>query len=214
MPHLLELFSGTGSVGRAFLAKGWDVTTVDLDIKRSPDICCDIIDFDVSMLEGRPPVDIVWASPPCTHYSTCRTTGGPRNLVGSDAMVQKTLDIIRELGAEFFMENPQTGLLKSRAVVAGIPMRTLDYCKYGTLYRKRTAIWTNTSWSPARPLCQYDCGHTIGRRHMMQAQTGHQELHLVPVPRLRRDHLYALPAALCEEFAAWADAAHGGGGQG
>ena len=32
MPRrLLELYSGTGSVGRAFAALGWDVVSVDLD---------------------------------------------------------------------------------------------------------------------------------------------------------------------------------------
>ena len=31
MPRLLELFSGTGSVGRAFATLGWGVVSIDLD---------------------------------------------------------------------------------------------------------------------------------------------------------------------------------------
>ena len=34
--RLLELFSGTGSIGRAFAAKGWEVVSVDLEPKFEP----------------------------------------------------------------------------------------------------------------------------------------------------------------------------------
>ena len=61
MPHLLELFCGTGSIGRVFQAKGWSVTSVDLDPKFEPDICCDVLDLEPGMLETRP--DLIWASP-------------------------------------------------------------------------------------------------------------------------------------------------------
>ena len=43
MPRrLLELYSGTGSVGRAFAALGWDVVPVDLDPRANATFCCDI----------------------------------------------------------------------------------------------------------------------------------------------------------------------------
>ena len=142
MPHLLEFFSGTGSMGKAFRDKGWLVTSVDIREDFHPSILCDVMAFDVQMLEGLPPVDLLWASPPCTHYSSARTTAKtPRDLVGSDAMVQKVLDLADELFCYYLMENPNSGLLKTRAVVAQCPhMRVLDYCKYGSPYRKRTSI--------------------------------------------------------------------------
>ena len=61
--RLLELFSGTGSVGRAFEALGWEVTS--LDVEGEPTIKCDIMDWDYRSL---PPghFDAVWASPVCT----------------------------------------------------------------------------------------------------------------------------------------------------
>ena len=62
MPRLLELYSGTGSMGKAFRKLGWKVVSVDLRADFNPDICCDVLDFDVGMLEGKP-VDVVWASP-------------------------------------------------------------------------------------------------------------------------------------------------------
>ena len=93
-----------------------------------------------------------------------------QDVVGSDRMVQKCLDIAAQLGCPYFMENPHTGLLKGRAVVAGIPYRVVDYCKYHDhrcthRAQKRTAIWTNTDWMPSRSLCLKDCGHCEGNRH-------------------------------------------------
>jgi hypothetical protein len=57
--------------------------------------------------------------------------------------------------------------------VAGIPsMRVVDYCMYGTPYRKRTALWTNTSYVQSRAFCTYTCGSCVGRRHVEQCQWG------------------------------------------
>jgi hypothetical protein len=147
-------------------------------------------------------VDFVWASPPCTYYSTARTTGPPADLDAADRLVQKCLDLAAELGAPFIMENPWTGKLKSRAVVAGIPMRVVDYCMYGAPYRKRTALWTNTEFEPARPLCNYTCGSSVGRRHLEHAQRTSQGTAGTVNHGLRT--LYALPPALCDEIAAFA----------
>jgi hypothetical protein len=206
MPRLLELCSGTGSVGRAFAARGWDVVSVDCDPRAHASICCDLLQLTAAQCTERGPIDFVWASPPCTHYSCARTTGGPRNLEGSDRLVQKCLDIAAELGAPFVMENPFTGLLKTRPVVAGIPMRVVDYCKWGAPYRKRTALWTNTEFTPSQPLCAYDCGSCdpVARRHTERAQRGSWD----GAGEGRRSQglstLYALPAALCAEIAAFA----------
>ncbi len=156
MPHLLELFSGTGSIGRAFRELGWDVTSVDLDPRFSPVICCDVMELDAGEIQavyGK--VDLLWASPPCTQYSCARTTARvPRDLVGSDALVAHVLDLADTLFCHFLIENPHSGLLKTRPVVKVIPMRIVVYCRYGTPYRTRTLIWTNTRSFPRLTLCQ------------------------------------------------------------
>ena len=95
MPLLLELFSGTGSVGRAFAEAGWEVLSLDGDVSSGADVRCDILQW--SPPEGLVP-DHVHASPPCTEYSLAKTTG-VRNLELADAIVQKTLAILELLRA-------------------------------------------------------------------------------------------------------------------
>ena len=144
MPHLLEVFSGTGSVGKVFREHGWRVTSVDIGADFEPDICCNVLDLTPAMIPGH--IDLMWASPPCTHYSIARTSANtPRDLDGSDALVQHTLDLAAQLLCPFFIENPHSGLLRKRDVMAGIPYRVVDYCKYADhcfahKARKRTAI--------------------------------------------------------------------------
>ena len=65
MPRLLELFSGTGSIGKFFRARGWEVVSVDCDAKMQPTIVADIGTFDYKMLGGY--YDAVWCSPPCNY---------------------------------------------------------------------------------------------------------------------------------------------------
>ena len=102
--HLLELFSGTGSVGRVFEAGGWKVTSVDILPRFGATLTMNVLDLSAGDLAK---LDLLWASPPCTHYSMARTTAKTeRDLVGSDRMVQKCLDLARELDCPFFLENP------------------------------------------------------------------------------------------------------------
>jgi hypothetical protein len=202
MPHLLELFSGTGSMGRAFEDIGWDVTSVDLNYKACPTIHCDILELCAGEVLEHGNVDLIWSSPPCTHYSCARTYAKtPRDLEGSDTLVAKVLDLADELNCYFMIENPHSGLLKTRPVVQGINMEVLDYCRYGTAYRKRTAIWTNSDWSPQRPLCNKDCASSDGKKHTRKAQRSGPGYHH------SLEELYAIPPALCAEIAGWADGA-------
>ena len=196
MPHLLELFSGTGSMGRAFRAKGWEVTSVDCDRAADATIQQDVRDLDVSRL-GK--IDAIWASPPCTNYSLARRGAKihSNNLMDdSDTLVRKTLEITAELGnPPLFVENPWTGQLKNRGLLDALKLRIVDYCAYGMPYRKRTAIWTNTAWQPARSLCKHDCASSRDGRHLARAQQG------PPGPRFTQRELYRIPGKLCDEIA-------------
>ena len=200
MPHLVELFSGTQSIGRAFRRQGWQVTSVDIDAHSIPTICLDIMDLTMEDLLDYGPVDLIWSSPLCTHYSCARTNAStPRDLEGSDELVRKVLDLSDQLCCYYLLENPHSGLLKTRPVMRGINNVVLDYCRYGMAYRKRTAIWTNTDYTPMRPLCNKDCASSDGRRHMRAAQrAGRGYSHTL-------NELYMIPAELCDEIAVWAD---------
>ena len=200
MPHLLQLFSGTGSIGNVFRARGWQVTSVDLDARFNPEICCNVLHLTPEMITTPP--DVIWASPPCTHYSRARTTAKtPRDLEGSDAVVAKTLEIISWFDCMYFMENPM-GMMRHRPIVQGLTRKTTDYCQYADdrfprYYRKRTDIWTNTAWNPLRGLCNKQCRgcdehgrHTHVAQRIAKGDIGGNTLH----------ELYAIPPALAEEI--------------
>ena len=46
------------------------------------------------------------------------------------------------------IENPATGLLKTRSFMEHLPWLDVTHCQYGTPYRKQTRLWTNVLWRP------------------------------------------------------------------
>ena len=60
MLKVLELFSGTGSVGKVAKSLGWEVLSLDLELEA--DIKIDIMDWDYKAYPQNS-FDIVWASP-------------------------------------------------------------------------------------------------------------------------------------------------------
>ena len=197
--RLLELFSGTGSVGKVFRDAGWDVTSVDMDPAAGATITCDITRFNYEAFEPGT-FTMIWSSPPCTHYSIARTKAKtPRDLEGSDKIVQRTLDIIGYFRPLlWFMENPGTGLLAKRPVVAGLPYKKVTYCSYGYPYRKLTFLWTNAGWTP-RPCCKKDCWAMVDGRHAMTAQRGPSAAG-VAHDRCTLHKLCSVPKELIEEI--------------
>ena len=150
--RIWDICCGTGSVSNVWREAGHEALTLDIDPKCEPDICTDLMTWEYTDFDLDDP-DVIWCSPPCTHYSIARTKAKtPRDLEGSDQKVQRCLDIIAFWRPKYWViENPQTGLLKTREVVQGLNFKDVDYCMYGAPYRKRTRTWTNCTWIPRRP---------------------------------------------------------------
>ena len=168
--RVLELFAGTQSVGKEFRSRGHEVVSLDLEAGTRPTICCDILEWDYQAAFPPGHFDVIWCSPPCTEYSKAKTTA-PRNLELADRIVTRTLQILAYFCPHYFyLENPQTGLLKTRQMMAGIPFHDCTYCSYGRPFRKATRLWHNTPWRP-RPMCdRKTCPQVVDGRHKQTAQ--------------------------------------------
>ena len=207
MPRLLELFSGTGSVGKAFAEAGWDVISLDMDPKSNATVTADFMQWDWS--EFRPShFDCIWASPPCTEYSIAKTTGPPRDMEKADKIAQRTLDCIKDLKPKvWFFENPQTGYLKGRRVVEGLRYKDASYCVWGFDYRKHTRIWSNADdWEP-RPMCTRANPCELSRetgRHPKSAQRAPSKVggvrRLSSEDKCSLDQLHSMPPELCDSI--------------
>jgi hypothetical protein len=197
--RLLELFSGTGSVGRAFANAGYEVVSLDINNRARPTIWADVLQWDYkAYAPGH--FDVIHASPPCTEYSKAKTVGA-RDLETADAIAARTLEIIRYLKPRrFFVENPGSSLLRRRPFMEGLPFVLVDYCCFGAPYRKRTCIWTDAplpSALCAGPLCpaMEDGRHKTTAQHSPSSGDARRWRHSTST-------LYALPDALCEAMVA------------
>ena len=94
----------------------------------------------------------IHASPPCQQYSIARSNARtPRDLEGADRLAQRVLDIIEYFDPLLYtIENPATGLLKTRDVLEGWRNWVdTSYCRWTDAdgnpyqYRKATRFWTN-----------------------------------------------------------------------
>ena len=199
--QMLELFSGTGSVGNVARLRGWEVISLDRDMPAQ--IRADVMNWDYSSIPEHS-FDFIWASPPCTEYSIAKTVG-VRKIEEANAITQRTLEIIQKLAKKYWvLENPQTGKMKEQPFMQGLPFKDVDYCTYGYLYRKRTRLWNcmPIEWTP-RPLCRKDC-HAMdanGRAHIEVAQRGPSKSNPNSTTH-RQDDLYRIPSELVNEILA------------
>ena len=177
---------------------GYETVTLDVRAKFAADIQEDIRTRDYTAFPADA-FDIVWCSPPCTHYSIARSNAKtPRDLLGSDQIVQQCIMIISWFKpSSWFIENPATSMLKHRTVVRYLSFVDVDYCMYGFPYRKRTRIWTNASMQRWTKLCEHDCGSSDGKRHNTHAQKAGRN---TQVEHFTQKQLYTMPPLLCEEI--------------
>ena len=175
----LELFSGTGSVGKILKERGCEVVSLDL---KDADINCNILDWDYKEY-AKDSFDYIHASPPCDTFSNLRKSwigrkcGVKKNnnkiLTMEDIIrdqleiglpiLNKTLEIINYFNPKYFtIENPQNGDMKK--YITDLSFTDVDYCMYGLPYQKRTRIWNNFDFVGEK--CNKNCGSIENGRHV------------------------------------------------
>ena len=196
--RVLELFKGTGSVTKSLQSlkfAHFDVVTLDFDPKFEPDICVDILKWKYKEAFPVGYFDIIWASPPCTEYSIAKSIG-IRNFQLADSIVKKTLQVINYFKPNtWFIENPQTGYLKTRVFMQGLPYYDVTYCMYGFPYRKPTRIWTNLQGFKPK-FCHFDCKQMVDGKHLQRLGNGLSDGALV----MSRTQQYAIPHKLVDQL--------------
>jgi len=184
--RLLELFSGTHSIGKVAKNLGYEVYSIDLELgaecpfgsgyKSFKHFQEDIYKWNYKQYP-KGYFDIITASPVCKYWSSLRRTwigrklkGMTRNLTAEDIQAdidkygKPMVDKVREIFAYFepkkwWIENPKTGYMKT--YITDLDFYDVDYCKYSNFgYQKRTRFWTNIKGFKPK-LCKKDCENII-----------------------------------------------------
>jgi hypothetical protein len=210
--RLLELFSGTGSVGKVARELGWELTSMDLSPKYKPDYVADIMDFDFSIWP-KGYFDMIWASPCCGLYSIAPAhlfTADERiaRAEGGNAVSRRTMEVIYLLEPKWYaIENPYSSKIWTQGIFDHLPKKKVSYCMYSDWgYRKNTTIATNIEFEPK--VCKGDCGYVrdiVGadgkshRYHLAVAKQGvsaHCRGLGVQCTTHKQDELYRIPPKL------------------
>ncbi|QCQ67826.1 cytosine DNA methyltransferase [European chub iridovirus] len=215
---ILELFAGTGSVGKVALDLNWVKVALDINGEDHIDIQQDILTWNYKEAYRQGYFDVIWASFPCETFSTTKVSniGRPcakygnktwtKELIEKDIveiglpLLRKSEEIIDYFQPKaYFLENPATGCAK--LYLKHRPMYVFDYCcfEWEWGYRKRTAIWTNVENVESR-LCvpksckaTYFCKETGRYRHIRTTDGGNRKKGTVGTTR---DERYRIPAEL------------------
>lgn len=192
---ILELFSGTGSLGKVARKRGHTVISVDIDEKMKPDIVCDILKLNYKQL---PVPDFIWASPPCDTFSPlvcshrqpardCKTYKAitEKGKLG-DKYLKKTMEIIRYFESinpclKFVIENPR-GMMRKQPIMKHVERATTTYCKYGSKKKKATDFFNNFNLM-LLPVCTPKNRHRGKFEHIPVQQCSLLEKYKIP-PRL------------------------------
>ena len=150
--------------------------------------------------------DAIWSSPCCTNYSCARRGAKtPRNLPLADSLVLRSQEIINYFNPRvWFIENPQTGLLKDRRFMHSIPFSDVDYCCYCDWgYRKRTRLWNNVNFTGKLCLGKDSCPNMENGKHTTTAQQGRNRCKTgLYGTHFSQTTLHKIPPLLCEAIEA------------
>lgn len=185
MKRMIEFYSGSCVMAKAFAETGWNTTTIDL--LYPADFNRDILSIStreeiIELCGGEP--DFLWFGTPCTGFSVASIGthwgGGwrvyePKTETARLGMrlAAKNKEIISWFPkAKWGIENPR-GVLRKLPIYTDLPRHTITFCQYGDNRMKPTDIWTNLPWKP-RPICKN--GDPCHVRAPRGAKTGTQGL--------------------------------------
>lgn len=223
---ILELFSGSRSIGNVAETRGMDVFSVDNVDYPNTDWVGDILEWDYKSNDGYVP-DVIWASCPCTDFSVAcigkkwisGTEFTPKyDLVGIK-LLEKTLEIInyyldKNPKLIWWVENPRGKMRKSPSWEDISHVRyTAMYCKYGDHRMKPTDLWTNAKGFTPKTCKNYrydkfgnalnrHCHHDLSQRGSTVRKLRDQGLDVVKggTEALKNNHERSkIPKLLCEE---------------
>jgi hypothetical protein len=204
-PKLLELFKGTGSVGKQAKKMGFKVTSLDLDPIYTPDIETDILKWDYKKwaTENKYVPDMIWSSPPCNTFSPMVYRLKERDVETAKPLsdraklgtkiLYKTLEIIEYFLKKnpkllFVVENPR-GMMRKDAKMKKLERETTLYCLYGDFKKKPTDFWNNF---PNGLNLNQETKQCPNKTTPVQSTKGVKNLNL--------DQRYSMPSKLIKHF--------------
>tara|TARA_R110000751_G_scaffold113783_1_gene212923 strand:+ start:50 stop:724 length:675 start_codon:yes stop_codon:yes gene_type:complete len=175
--NVLELFSGSRSIGKEAEKRGNNVFSSDFVDFPNTDYVCDIMNFDINKIPFDK-VDMLWASPPCESFSVASIghhwvkgemfSPKTENAKKGIKILLRTMEIIEALlesnpNMIWYVENPRGKMRKSPHWNTITHIRhTITYCQYEMKTKKNreerrmkpTDLWTNNfDWTP-KPMCK------------------------------------------------------------
>jgi len=166
---ILELFSGTGSIGKMAEQLGHYVYSIDISDKYyKPTFKGNILNWNYKQFP-KGYFDMIWASPPCCAFSSMQFLKKNKTQILENEIknglppLNKTLEIIKYYKPKYYaIENPWQSRMKNY-VPNDIPFIKVSYCMYGFSYRKNTRLWTNIPLQPK--LCKPSNGCSHSKKH-------------------------------------------------
>jgi len=171
--NILELFSGSRSIGKIGEERGHNVFSSDFQEFPNTDYVVDIMEFDINKVPFVP--NMIWASPPCESFSVASIgrhwvkgevfTPKTDNAKKGIAMLEKTLEIIKHFqtlnpNLVWYVENPR-GKMRKSPLWNEIEhkLNGVTYCQYDDEYEtikrmKPTDIWNNNPMWISKPMCK------------------------------------------------------------
>lgn len=146
--RVLHLFAGTNSTAQAFVDRGHEVVSVDLDPAFGCTVTGNVLEMTAADFPG--PWDIVIAGCPCEGMGVPQMgknwlePGVPRPGTKGElgyALLRKTLALVKDLEPRaFIIENPRA-MMRKLPEVQDLDVRTVTYCQYGFHYQKPTDLF-------------------------------------------------------------------------